>query len=102
MTEMCLTCGLPKDLCVCQDIAKEDQNVVVFLEKKKFGKESTIIDGIDAKVINIKDVTKDLKSKFACGGTFKDNRIELQGNHLKKVKEELIKLGFDPSQIQVK
>ena len=101
MAEICPVCGLPHDLCVCEDIAKEDQSITVKIEKKKFGKEYTIVEGIDSKTVSLKDVAKNLKSKFACGGTVKDNRIELQGNHLNKVKDELMALGFDSSQMKI-
>jgi len=36
----------------------------------------------------------------ACGGTVKNNIIELQGDHRKKVKEELVKLGFPEENIE--
>jgi len=96
MTEICSTCGLPEDLCVCETIAKEDQAIRVKKEKKRYGKIITVIEGIDKAKIDIKDVSKKLKSKFACGGTVKDSIIELQGDHnIAKVKEELVKLGFN-------
>ncbi|MCX6711811.1 MAG: translation initiation factor [Candidatus Woesearchaeota archaeon] len=94
MSGICPTCGLPKELCVCETIAKEDQIIKVKLAKRKFGKLTTLIEGIDPRKIDIKDVAKKLKSKFACGGTVKGNSIELQGDHKSRVKEELIKLGF--------
>ncbi len=101
MTEICPTCGLPQELCVCEDIAKEDQTIDITIERKKFGKESTIISGLDPKTISLKDVGKELKGKFACGGTVKGNRIELQGNHLNRIKDELVALGFDPALIHI-
>jgi len=94
--------GLPKELAVWEDIAKEDQSIQVGIKKGKFGKESTIVSGLDPKSVSLKDIGKELKAKFACGGTVKAGRIELQGNHLSKIKEELSKLGFDTSQIKIK
>lgn len=102
MSSICPKCGLAKELCVCETIAKEDQRIVVKLEKRKFGKLITIVVGIDAKDIDIKDVAKRLKSKLACGGTVKDNTIELQGQHRDRVKDELIKMGFAAETIEVK
>jgi len=87
---------------VCETIAKEDQRIVVKTEKRKFGKLITIVVGINAKDIDIKDVAKKLKSKFACGGTVKGDVIELQGQHKERVKQELIKLGFASGTIEVK
>lgn len=102
MADICNVCGLPKELCVCEQIAKESQAVIVKLVKKKFGKQYTMIEGIDTNEIDIKDVAKKLKNKFACGGTAKDGYIELQGNHLSKVQMALMEIGFAPESIQVK
>ena len=101
MSEVCTKCGLPKELCVCETIAKESQMIVVKTEKKKFGKVYTIVEGIDKAEIDLKDLTKKLKSQFACGGTLKNGIIELQGNHQQKVKQVLIELGFSPETIEV-
>ena len=99
---ICNTCGLPKELCVCESIAKETQQITIMAVKKKFGKLNTVIEGIDTKQIDLRELTKKLKNAFACGGTSKEGRVELQGDHKNKVKEELIKLGFPPETIQVK
>jgi len=102
MTEVCTQCGLPKELCVCETIAKESQQIIVRTVKKKFGKVYTIIEGIEDKDINLKEIAKKLKNKFACGGTDKQGRIELQGNHKHKVKAILAQLGFAPETINIK
>ena len=108
MSEICTNCGLPKELCVCEIIAKESQKIRVRIEKKKFGKEYTVIEGIDDKDINKKELTKKMKSIFACGGTMKAGKIELQGNHIRgdsdktKFKGVLVKQGFAPETIEMK
>jgi translation initiation factor 1 len=94
--------GLPKELGVWENITKESQKIVISTEAKKFRKKYTIIEGIDSKEVNLKDVGKKLKSKFACGGTVKDGKIELQGDHKDKVKQELITIGFAPETIEIK
>jgi len=91
---ICPKCGLSRELCVCETIAKEEQYISVKTVKRRFGKLTTVIEGIDQKDIKIKDLAKNLKSKLACGGTVKDGKIELQGDHVQKVKEELVKIGF--------
>ena len=91
---ICPKCGLSKELCVCESIAKEDQHINIKTVKRRFGKLTTVIEGLDQKDINLKDLAKTLKAKLACGGTIKDGKIELQGEHTAKVKEELAKLGF--------
>ena len=61
-----------------------------------------MVEGIDTKQIDLKDLGKKLKNTLACGGTSKDGKIELQGDHKLKVKEELVKLGFVESTINMK
>ncbi len=102
MSEICAVCGLPKELCACEIIAKESQKIIVKTEKKKFGKVYTVIIGIDEKEINMKDLAKKLKTEFACGGTVKEKKIELQGNHKKKSKDFLVKMGFAPEAVEVR
>ncbi|MBS3165091.1 stress response translation initiation inhibitor YciH [Candidatus Woesearchaeota archaeon] len=94
MSAICSTCGLPTELCVCETIAKESQRIRVYKEKRKFGKIHTIVEGIDEKEIDLKGVGKKLKSLLACGGTVKNGRIELQGNHSDHVRDFLVKMGF--------
>jgi translation initiation factor 1 len=101
MSVICSKCGLPQELCVCETIAKEDQKIIVRLVKRRFGKLSTIIEGIDDKTINIKELAKKLKSRLACGGTVKDNNIELQGDHIEKVKKYVVEEGFSVNSISV-
>ena len=98
MPEVCPKCGLSKELCVCGVIEREGQKIKIFTEKRKFSKPTTIIEGITD---NAKDLVSQLKYKLACGGTFKDNHIELQGDHRNKLKDILVKLGYDEDQIEI-
>ena len=58
----------------------------------------TVVTGFDTG-IDIKNIAKALKNELACGGTYKNGEIELQGDHTKKIKEILVKLGFDKESI---
>jgi len=102
MSEVCPKCGLVKELCVCETIAKESQTIKVYLERKKFRKFYTIIEGIDEKEIDMRDLAKKLKEQFACGGTAKEGKIELQGDHKSRVKDFLVKMGFPSESIEVR
>ncbi len=92
--EVCPTCGLPKELCICEDIAREQQEIRIFTDTRRYGKKVTIVDGIDTGDIDIGDLATELKTKCAAGGTTKNGRIELQGDHIDKVKEYLESKGF--------
>ena len=94
MAEICPVCGLPKELCMCEEIAREQQTVRISIDSRRYGKTVTVIDGIDENDIDINDLAKPLKNSCAAGGTCKDGRIELQGDHKKKVKAVLEEMGF--------
>ena len=102
MTEICSTCGLVKELCVCESIAKESQRIMIYIEKKKFNKPYTIVQGLDGKEIDLKDTAKRLKSELACGGTIKAGKIELQGVHMNRIKDILVRMGFSPNTIDIR
>ena len=67
-------------------------------EKKLYGKIVTFVAGFESG-IDVKKIAKTLKHELACGGTYKDNTIELQGDHRKKINNLLVELGFDESSI---
>jgi len=101
MAEVCPTCGLPKDLCVCSTISMEQQLVKVRLETRKWGKATTIIEGINAKSVDLGDLGAKLKTYCACGGTSKEGLIILQGDHRGRVKKLLVQFGFPETSIEV-
>jgi len=101
MSDICPVCGLPKELCVCEEISKEQQLIRIRVERRKFGKEVTIIEGLNERDIDLHKLVTDLKSRCACGGTAKNGMIILQGDHKRKVKKLLVEWGFPESQIEV-
>jgi translation initiation factor 1 len=101
MAEVCSTCGLPKDLCVCGEIEKEQQRIRIRLETRKFGRPTTIIDGLDDKNANLPLTAQKLKSYCACGGTSKNGLIMLQGDHRDRVRDFLVKTGYPEENIEL-
>lgn len=99
--EICSVCGLPKDLCVCEQISKESAKITVRLEVRRFGKQTTVIEGIDPKYNNLQKVAQQLKTALACGGTAKNGTILLQGDHRDVIKERLVQLGFNKDAVEV-
>lgn len=88
---------MPKDICACGELSKQQARVIIRSEKRRYGKNVTLVEGLDA---NHKEVMKKLKAKLACGGTVKSGTIELQGDHVKRVKEALLGLGFPENTIE--
>ena len=95
----CPRCGLPKELCVCDEMTKEGQRVRVRRDKRTYGKFVTIVDGLDN--MDVQRIAKELKRKLACGGTSKENRIELQGDHTSKIAAILAGMGFPEDTIEI-
>ncbi|MBI4143401.1 stress response translation initiation inhibitor YciH, partial [Candidatus Woesearchaeota archaeon] len=52
--------------------------------------------------IDLKELAKKLKSALACGGTIKDGKIELQGEHKQKTRKILVEHGFAPSSVEIR
>lgn len=100
MSDTCQKCGLPQELCVCEDIAREDQQIKVSLSERRWGKMMTVVRGFDDDV-DLGDLETKLKKKLACGGTHKDGQIELQGDHTRRIKDVLEGLGFDRNSIEI-
>ena len=98
MSQVCPKCGFPIELCVCRTLEKEAQKIKVRVEKRRFGKPTTIIEGITNRP---KEIVSQLKQKLACGGTYKEGHIELQGDHRKRIKDVLLKLGYTEEQIEI-
>ncbi len=89
---------MPEQACVCEQIVKSSQKIKVTMDRKRYGKIVTIVTGFDSGVDG-KKISKALKNELACGGTYKDNMIELQGDHRKRIRPILVKLGFDDDSI---
>ena len=94
MAGICPVCGLPEELCMCEEIAREQQHIKIYSMKRRYGKIVTLIEGIDSGDIDLEDLARKLKTRCAAGGTVKDGKIELQGEHKKKVTQVLKEMGF--------
>ncbi len=91
----------PLDEMLFKEVLKEQQRIRVYIEKARYGKLKTIIEGIDEKEFDLDEIAKKLKAKLACGGTVKKGRIELQGDHRDRIKKLLAELGFSEELIEV-
>ena len=94
MAGICSVCGLPDELCMCEEIAKEQQQIRIYNDTRRYGKTVTIVGGLDSSDIDIDELARTLKNRCAAGGTAKEGRIELQGEHKRKVQAVLEGMGY--------
>ncbi len=67
-------------------------------EKRK-GKVTTIISGYEGEDEDFKLLAKEIKSKFAVGGSFKDGEIIIQGDYRDKIMKFLQDKGFKTKRV---
>src|SRR5918996_6628701 len=86
---------------ILKELDAERAQIAVSTEIRRFNKPVTIVQGLE----NNKDVlsiTRNLKSKIGTGGTFKDGKIMLQGNHKGEVANLLIAFGFNEKIVAIR
>ena len=93
----CPKCEQPEDECVCKDepVNTGDGTARVRRENKgRGGKTVTTIQGLLLTTDELKKLTAELKRRCGCGGSLKEGTIEIQGNEVDVIIEELRKRGF--------
>lgn len=84
---------LKKDKKSFAKIDKKEHNLVFTFEKRR-GKPVTLVGRFYLSDKEKKDILKLLKKKLACGGSIKDEWLELQGDIKDKVKAILLDDGW--------
>ncbi|MCW3147082.1 translation initiation factor Sui1 [Stutzerimonas stutzeri] len=93
----CPECGQPVDACVCKRtlIPEGDGIARVRRESKgRGGKTVTTISGVPLAETELKELASALKRRCGTGGALKDGVIEIQGEHVQLLIDELTKRGF--------
>lgn len=70
------------------------QNLRIWLERIKGGKEATVIKGFAGNDDDLDQLARLLKNKCATGGNAKDGIILIQGDHRDKVLKLLVDMGY--------
>jgi len=93
MNEIDPITGLPKEISNEINLGEfSNNNIKIYSKEIKNRKIITFIEGIEKDKINL--IAKKLKQLLACGGTIKNNIIELQGKHEEKVEKLLKEFGY--------
>ncbi|WP_255192864.1 translation initiation factor [Natronobeatus ordinarius] len=76
------------------DLETAAQVLSIRMEKRRYGKPVTIVEGFDLPPSEVQSIASDLKRSMGTGGTVDDGRIELQGDHRDRVPDLLRERGF--------
>ncbi|WP_406683699.1 translation initiation factor [Seonamhaeicola sp. MEBiC1930] len=71
----------------------QDDPIICKYEKRK-GKPITILEGYTGATEDFKQLAKELKTKLSVGGSFKDDKIIIQGDYRDKIMLILKDKGF--------
>lgn len=86
---MCPKCNSPVSDCICrkkQFSHSSDGIVKIRREMKgRKGKGVIAITDIPEDLATVKELARELKTKLSCGGTIKNDRVEIQGDRVEDV-----------------
>lgn len=80
------------------DIWMQDEPIICKYEKRK-GKPITILEGYTGATDDFKKLSKELKTKLSVGGSFKDDKIIIQGDYRDKIMDILKDKGFEVKRV---
>lgn len=75
------------------NIWMQDDPIICKYEKRK-GKPITILEGYNGAIEDFKILAKELKTTLSVGGSFKDDKIIIQGDYRDKIMQILKQKGF--------
>lgn len=75
-------------------IPPEKQTARLGKEKRKRGKVVTVVRGLPVEGNDLPGLLTDLKNHCGAGGTLKEDEIEIQGDHVDRIRERLAAIGY--------
>lgn len=76
----------------------QEEPIICKYEKRK-GKPITILEGYTGAIEDFKALAKELKQKLSVGGSFKDEKIIIQGDYRDKIMIILKEKGFNVKRV---
>lgn len=80
------------------DIWMQEDPIICKYEKRK-GKPITILEGYTGANEDFKILAKEIKTKLSVGGSFKDDKIIIQGDYRDKIMTMLKEKGFNVKRV---
>jgi len=86
---------------ILAELDREETRVKIRMEMRRFGKPTTVIEGIKMSDKDMHELNSKMKRSFATGGTVKDGIMILQGDHRENAAKLLKEEGFPEGSIEV-
>lgn len=97
----CDRCGKLDEECECPEVvtqvermAPEKQTAKVRVDRRKHKRMVTVVWGLEEPATDLAGLLSKLKSACGAGGAVKDGELELQGDHLDRIKSTLKEIGY--------
>lgn len=95
----CERCDELEELCRCPPeppprLPPEKQTARLAIEKRKKGKLVTVVRGLSTEGNDLPELLTQLKDKCGAGGTLKEDLLEVQGDHLERLRSALKEIGY--------
>jgi translation initiation factor 1 len=87
-------CSCPPPVAETKRIPPHQQTARLTTEKRAKGKLVTVISGLDPENNDLNELGARIKNASGAGGTVKDGRIEIQGEHLQAAEKALQAIGY--------
>ena len=95
----CQRCGELESDCTCPPpsaarIPPEKQTARLSVEKRRKGKTVTVVRGLSGEGNDLPELLSRLKTQCGAGGTLKEDNLEIQGDHLDRIRAALGQIGY--------
>lgn len=94
---LCPGCRQPVDACACRQAVLPAGDGIARVRREtkgRGGKTVTTISGVPLAEAELKELASALKRRCGTGGALKEGVIEIQGDHVQLLLDELIRRGF--------
>jgi translation initiation factor 1 len=86
---------------ILAELDREEARVKIRMEMRRFGKPTTVIEGLKMSEKDMQELCTKMKKGLATGGTVKDGILILQGDHRENAAQILKQKGFSESSIEI-
>ena len=61
--KFCPICSFPEDLCICDNLSQDEQQIIITNERRKWGKIVTVLSSSEDFDLNLKEVLEKARKK---------------------------------------